>query len=229
MAVDTEQPASFSTEDSARACAKQASRQQAPTRKPDPCYELFRCAFASPPDTDVWRAILDRYRKLVLHWLGQYAGEDAVQEVFLRFWQTQQNATSPFTARFPNIGAVMGYLKSCAAAVRIEAWRNEDRQRLLCEKLRAASSAELILARVRPNRGHTSFDFKQLVLSRLKGERERAVFEGTYYYDLAPRDIQAERPDLFPDVRMVYRVKDRLLRRLQRDRELWEFWPVTQG
>jgi DNA-directed RNA polymerase specialized sigma24 family protein len=229
MAVDPEQSASFSTEDSARACAKQASRQQAPAHKPDPCYELFRCAFASPPDADVWQAILDRYHRLVSHWLGQYAGEDTVQEVFLRFWKTQQNATSPFTARFPNIRAVMGYLKFCAAAVRIETWRNEDRQRILYEKLRTAPSTELILAHVQPNRGHTSFDFKQLVLSRLKDESERAVFEGTYYYDLAPRDIQAERPDLFPDVRTVYRVKDRLLRRLKRDRELLEFWPTAQG
>ena len=123
----------------------------------------------------------------------------------------------------------MGYLKSCAAAVRIEAWRNESRQRMLYEKLRIASLTELILARVQPNRGHTSFDFKQLVLSRLKDESERAVFEGTYYYDLAPRDIQAERPDLFPNVRTVYRVKDRMLRRLQRDRELRDFWPTAQG
>ena len=229
MAVDPEQPASLSTEDSARACSKQAHRQQAPAHKPDPCYELFRCAFATPPNGDAWQAILDRYHRLVLHWLGQYAGEDTVQEVFLRFWRTQQSATSPFTARFPNIRAVMGYLKSCAAAVRIEAWRNEDRQRLLYEKLCAASSAELIPARVQPNRGHTSFDFKQLVLSRLKDESERAVFEGTYYYDLAPRDIQAERPDLFPDVRTVYRVKDRMLRRLQRDRELQNIWPAAQG
>ena len=225
MNTDPECLDSLSTQDLARACAKQASRQQA--SEPDPCYELFRRAFASPPDADAWQAILDQYHRLVLLWLGQYAGDDTTQEVFLRFWKTQRNAASPFTARFPNIGAVMGYLKSCAAAVRIEAWRDEDRQRRLCERLRDASSVKLILAHVQPNRRHTSLDFQEIVLSKLKDERERAVFEGTYYYDLAPRHIQAERPDLFPNVRTVYRVKDNLLRRLRRDQELREYWPFA--
>ena len=80
-------------------------------------------------------------------------------------------------------------------------------------------------------------EFHQLTQNRrlygmyrwLKDESEHAVFEGTYYYDLAPRDIQAERPDLFPDGRTVYRVKDRLLRRLRRDQKLRDFWPAAQG
>ncbi len=45
-----------------------------------------------PPDDEAWQAILDQYRRLVYHWLGDLASDDAVQEVFLGFWQAQRIA-----------------------------------------------------------------------------------------------------------------------------------------
>lgn len=195
-----------STKDLAQACARQASRRRVATCEPDPCYELFRRAFAPAPDDDAWQYILNQYGGLVSFWLGQYASEDAIQEVFLRLWKAQQGAPSPFATRFPTMRAVMGYLKHCAAAVRIEAWREEERRQLLWERLRDATRLELVLAHTWPDQAHASFDYKQLILARLKDEAERAVFELTYYYDLTPAEIQAERPDLFPDVRAAHRV-----------------------
>jgi DNA-directed RNA polymerase specialized sigma24 family protein len=215
---------SASIKDLARACAQQTSHSRAPVREPDPCYELFRRAFSRPPDDDAWQAILDQYHRLVRLWLGQHASDDTVQEVFLRFWKAQKGGSSAFTARFPNIKAVMGYLKRCCATVRIEAERQAEKRRRLQERLREAAQLEMIITRARPSRGHTDLDFKQLVLSKIKDESEQAVFEGAYHYDLGPRDIQALRPDLFPDVRTVYRVKENLVRRLRRDHELEGYW-----
>ena len=214
-----------STEDLARACAQHSSRQRTPVCEPDPCYELFRRAFAPCPDDDAWQFILNQYWGLVSFWLGQHASEDTIQEVFLRLWKAQQGATPPFATRFPTIRAVMGYLKRCAIAVRIEAWREEERRQLLWERLRDATRLELVLAHTWPDQAHASFDCKQLILARLKDEAERVVFELTYYYDLTPAEIQAERTDLFPDVRTVHRIKENLLKRLRRDRELREWWP----
>jgi DNA-directed RNA polymerase specialized sigma24 family protein len=222
--VDDERLDSLATKDLAMACAQRISYQRTPARAFAPCYELFRRALAPSPDNDAWQAILNQYHRLVLLWLGQYASEDTVQEVFLRFWKAQQGAMSPFASRFPNIRAVMGYLKRCAIVVRTEAWREEEGRRILWLRLCDAAQVELVLARAQPDHGHAGFHFNQLVLSRLKDDRERAVFEGTYYHDLAPREIQAERPDLFPDVRAVHRVKENLLKRLRRDQELEEYW-----
>jgi hypothetical protein len=39
----------------------------------------------------------------------------------------------------------------------------------------------------------------------------------SWTYGLRPQEIQARRPDLFPDVRRVYQVKRNLINRLQRD------------
>jgi DNA-directed RNA polymerase specialized sigma24 family protein len=223
--VDPERLDSYSVEDLARACAQRSSRSRAPAaRGPDPCYELFRRALAHPPDDDAWQSILVQYHRQIRFWLGQYAADDTVQEVFLRFWKAQQTTTFSFASRFPGISAVMGYLKRCALTVRFEAWQEEEQRRLLWDRLHDAALVESILEFTRPGCGHEAFDCRQLVLSRLTDEREQVVFELTYRYDLTPREIQAERPDLFPDVRTVHRAKENLLKRLKRDPELRTWW-----
>ncbi|MCP4541423.1 MAG: sigma-70 family RNA polymerase sigma factor [Chloroflexi bacterium] len=212
---------SRSTTDLAHACAQQASRRHTSTPEFDFCYELFRRAFASLPDNIAWQAILNQYQRLITHWLGQHATEDAVQDVFIRFWKSQQGAV--FASRFSNIRTVMGYLKRCAVTVRIESGRAEEKRHKLAEKLSSlADEAQLVAAQTPASQTHAEIDFKQFVLSKLKDEREQAVFELTYYYNLTPREIQAERPDLFPNARTVYRVKENLLKRLHRDPEFRE-------
>ncbi len=213
---------SHSVQELARACARQASRSGDLGPGPSPCYEIFRRALNEPPDDEAWQAILDQYRRLVYHWLGDLASDDAVQEVFLGFWQAQRGVPTPFTARFPNIGAVMGYLKRCAATVRIEIHRERQRDQALQERLSAAAEEETILTRRCSSRG--GFDFKRMILSKLKDPQERVVFEGSYYHNLPPREIQGLRPDLFPNVQRVYRVKENLLKRLARDEELGTYW-----
>lgn len=214
---------SLSTRDLARACAQRSSRRRAPLSDPDPCYELFCRACTLPSDEDAWDAIVAQYRRLVLCWLGQYGSDDTVQEVFTRFWQAQEGAEIPFTSRFPNIQSVMGYLKRCAVTVRIETWRAEERYQGLLDRLQDARVARLVLARVQP--GQADLDFRQSIRAKLADEEEQVVFTLTYYYDLSPREIQAERPDLFPDTRRVHRVKENMLKRLRRDPDVGAWWP----
>lgn len=216
-------PDSCSTEDLARACAQQASRRQAPPCDLAPCYELFCRAFAAPPDSDAWQAIMAQYHKLVSFWLGQYADEDTTQEVFLRFWLTQQNASASFTSRFLDITFVLQYLKRCAIAVRIETWRVEEKQHKLFEALQDHALVELVTTSAQSMHRDTDTDLQQLVLSRLT-QSERIIFELTYYYALSPREIQVERPNLFQDVKTVHRIKENILKRLRRDPNLREWW-----
>jgi DNA-directed RNA polymerase specialized sigma24 family protein len=208
----------YSVEDLAHACAQRASWRDAPTPSPDPCYELFRRAFAHVLDNDAWCAILSQYQRLVRHWLGQYASEDTCQDVFIRFWKAQQDEARPFATRFPNTSAAMAYLRRCAIAVRIEGWREEERANRAQERLQATTVV------ASHNGEHPSDELKQLVLSRLNDERERVVVDLTWRYHLKPGEVQAERPDLFPDVGRVYRVKENLMKRLRRDLELAEWW-----
>ena len=54
------------------------------------------------------------------------------------------------------------------------------------------------------------------------------MFDAIYRRGMPPREIQAERPDLFPDARNVYRVKENLVKRLQRDPALEGEWAARQ-
>jgi len=207
---------SDSIEDLARACAKQAHHEGDTAQTSHPCYELFRRACEHPRNETAWQAILNQYHRLVRHWLDQHASDDHVQEVFLRFWKAQEEAKSPFTTRFPSIGAVMGYLKRCAVTVRIDAWREEKRRRALEERLWGDAEFDATHTSTRPG----THSLRTLVLSKLGSEEERVVFELTYYHDLPPRDIQAVRSDLFPNAQRIYRVKENLLKRLRRDPEI---------
>jgi DNA-directed RNA polymerase specialized sigma24 family protein len=218
----------LSTEELLQACAQQASRRGASSIKPEPCYELFRRALGEPPDQVAWQAILRQYERLVLYWLGQYGDDDTSQEVFFRFWQAQKNALTPFSCRFSSIKSVMQYLKRCAVSVRIESHRKESLREELLARLAKAELAELIVTRSLSVPWAANFDLKQKVLSRLKDEKERAVFDATYRRGLPPREIQAERPDLFSNTRSVHRVKENLLKRLGRDPTLAAEWAARQ-
>jgi DNA-directed RNA polymerase specialized sigma24 family protein len=220
---------SCSTQDLAQACAQSAGRQRASLHEPDPCYELFCRALAPLPDQGAWEAILNQYHRLVRLWLGQYAEDDTLQETFARFWRAQANTAESFTARFPNLKSVMGYLKSCALTVRFRAVRAEARRRRLLEHLQDRAQTEMASAHLDQHESAgREQEFKAQVLARLKGERERVVFESTYHYELPPREIYERHPGLFANVREVSRVKENLLKRLRRDQDL-EKWRTGGG
>jgi hypothetical protein len=216
------------TQELGKLCAQHTSRRGPPTPGLDPCYELFCRAFDDPPDEAAWQAVLKQYQKLILLWLGQHGSQDTCQQVFINFWKAQNNADAAFAARFPHTSAVMEYLKCCALTVRIATHRAKKKQEILQERLERAARAELLLARTRQGWSPTHFDLKQLVSSRLNDEQERVVFEATYQRGLPPREIQAERPDLFPDTRRVHRVKENLLKRLGRDPALQAYWSLEK-
>jgi DNA-directed RNA polymerase specialized sigma24 family protein len=225
MPMPVESLDSCSTQDLAQACAQSASRRRASPHESDPCYELFRRALAPLPDQQAWEAILNQYHRLVRLWLGQYAEDDTLQETFARFWQAQTNTAESFAARFPDIKSVMGYLKSCALTVRFRAARAEARRHQLLEHLQDLAQTETASARLdRHESAGRERDLKAQVLARLKGERERVVFESSYHYDLPPREILQRRPGLFANVREVSRVKENLLKRLRRDKDLKKWW-----
>lgn len=221
MTEKTKQLADLSVGDLASGCAQQTSRRRRTPRTLDPCYELFRRACVLQCE-DAWQAIIVQYRRLVLYWLGQHGDDDNCQEVFLRFWKGQQTNDSPFTTRFDNTSAIIGFLKACAATVRIEYWRKEEHNQKVRERLCDITHRDLTQAH--SYQDGVESDLKSLVLAKLKNDQERALFELMYYYDLKPRDVQTEMPSLFPDTRTVYRVKENLLKRLRRDVEFQKWW-----
>jgi len=211
-----------STASIAQACAEQTRGERAEGTRADPCFELFKRAFSRHADQDAWQAILVKYARLIKMWLGGWESEDAVQDVFLRFWRAQQGAEGSFESRFPNIHTVMGYLQRCAFAERFERSRAYKREQLLLERLQGDPRAGEIVGAL-PGPDPADVALRELLRGKLKTDFERIVFELSYEYGLAPRDIYAMRADLFGSAQAVGRVKENLLKRLRRDVEVREW------
>jgi DNA-directed RNA polymerase specialized sigma24 family protein len=63
-------------------------------------------------------------------------------------------------------------------------------------------------------------EFWAQISSRLRNEQEQRVLYGSFVLGLKPREINAQWPDAFRDVKEVYRVKQNVLERLGRDTAL---------
>src|SRR5262247_3994627 len=87
-------------------------------------YELFRRAIVER-DEDAWAEITVRYRRLLISWAGQCSakleiaeyGDDIADQAIARAWRAL--APAQF-ATFPNLAALLGYLRACVAAVVID-------------------------------------------------------------------------------------------------------------
>jgi RNA polymerase sigma factor (sigma-70 family) len=186
------------------------------------CWELFRRAVVED-DQRAWRALYAQYRRLVGKWAmgSTLTLDDLVHEAFARFWQGVRD--SDFTARFPTIRAVMGYLKRCARTLAIDAARRREHQRLIQAALTVDVAEDVQLVDdPTPERIYTQ-ELRAYLASKLNDEDERVVFHA-YCLGLPPREIAGHYPERFPDVRKVYRIRERIVSRLSNDPVLQEHW-----
>ena len=164
------------------------------------------------------------------HWLGDYADDDACQEVFVRFWKALHSSETPLPTRFPTTGAILQYLKQCVLSVRIELGRAAARQAQVEAALRTAVLAETTWLHGHPeHRSDVDDDFQQVIAACLQTPQEQVLFDLRYHYDLLPCEIQVCRPDLFPTLQTVYRTHEALLKRLRRNVALRRLWEGQSG
>jgi DNA-directed RNA polymerase specialized sigma24 family protein len=213
----------------AQRCAEEMARyQRRQDHDPRFCYELFRHALVQQSE-EAWAAIYDQYHRLVKRWLGRASSDKDVltNQVFARFWK----AVTPdrFDA-FPSLGAILAYLKRCTQSVAIDANRKKERKR----------AAEAALLQARQTTGESSSMDRvldEIVSERLyahatkslNGTQESLAFRASYEWGLKPAEIARRWTAVFADAREVSRVKERILRRLRRDQELFEQLGMTRG
>ncbi len=190
--------------------------------------ELFRRAIFDQ-DQAAWQAIYVEYQALVSFWIKQHNHFDSVREearflvneVFARFWYTASLHKDKF--QFNALAPLLSYLKACVHSVIQDEWRRQrhrPRDDLIWDGISE------ILPGTPPSLEAQAIDqvvldaLTRAIASRLQGEEEKVVAALSWTYGLRPSEIQARRPDLFPDVRRVYQVKRNILNRLQRDCEI---------
>jgi IS1 family transposase len=187
------------------------------------CYEIFRRAIAEK-NSDAWGVIIEQYQSQVARWVVRHPkfklfSEDVdffTNRVFEKFWR--RNFSAKEFSRFPNVKSLLGYLKTCVASVMTDYWRTQERKKV--EYLSDISRSVLQPdgysvekeVEYRLQRQH----FWNQLRNELPDELEYKVIYASYIIGLKPLEIFRHAPDVFGDVKEVYKIKARALSRLGR-------------
>lgn len=192
---------------------------------PDDNYNLFRRAVVER-DEDAWAALAQRYRGLMITWAMrcsafQAAGEscqDLADEAFARAWVALSGGRF---AAFPNLAALLAYLRRCVSATVIDAARRHMNDQHVLEDVEDGAGLAM---------EHHVFvhmersELWQLVSELIHTECERVALYERFVLDLPPRTIYARHQTLFPDIKAVYAAIRNLCDRLRRHKGLAELY-----
>jgi DNA-directed RNA polymerase specialized sigma24 family protein len=184
-------------------------------------HELFRRAIVEG-DEMAWSEGIRRYRTLLVYWASRSAakasigecGDDIADQAISRAWTALSTACFD---RFPNLAAILAYLRACVASAVIDCARGQQAAERLAQAFelpQVATPEEIAIER------HDRQALWQIVLSNVQNEQERVVLVEMFVYALPPRTIVARYPHLFASAHDVYNAKRNVFERLKRCPEL---------
>jgi DNA-directed RNA polymerase specialized sigma24 family protein len=211
----------------AQRCARETERFfQHLRHDPRYCFELFRRAITER-NQRAWELVYAQYRPLVSGWVKRHSafsetGEEVqffVNRTFEKMWRA---VTGENFARFPNLKSVLRYLQMCVHSVILDQIRKRESSVIAAKAgvaLPGDQAGNPAVEDQALERVHHQELWEQ-INARLRNEQERQVVYGSFVLALKPRELCAQFPDIFRDVKQVYRVKENVLARLRRDVEL---------
>lgn len=194
------------------------------------CYELFRRAIFQRNE-QAWARVYTQYQRLVGHWVERNtafaaSGEDVVYFVNRAFEKMWLGVTPEKFETFPDLKSILRYLQMCVHSVLVDFVRQKE------HKLVKESVEEMV---IQPHSQETAVEDhianrldREILWAWLKqqlnNEKEEVVVYGMFVLALKPREILTHYPDIFTDIKEVYRVKENLIARLRRNEEFKQFW-----
>jgi hypothetical protein len=186
------------------------------------CYELFRRALARREEA-AFEFLIGNYGPLVDGWVRRHsgfptAGEESSIFVTAAFEKLWQAVTPAKFAAFPDLKALLRYLKLCAGSSVIDHLRTLDESASLDDDERGAPAA---VAAVEPRFSHAEREeIWTAVMARVQNEKEQVVVYACLALRMKPAEVIDAYPGVFESVNELYRVKQNLLERLRRDHAL---------
>ncbi|MEA3334467.1 MAG: hypothetical protein U9R25_01055 [Chloroflexota bacterium] len=190
------------------------------------CYELFRRAILHH-DEHAHSCLYSQYQPLVAGWVERHpsypgTGEEIQYFVNRSFEKIWRAVTPEKFERFPNLPSLLRYLKLCTNSVIV------DHSRLRRHETVDAEPEEALAGKPRPGPSvedsavyeSQKKSFWHLFEQRMASEKERLVLHGCFVLAMKPRELQQSYSQVFDDTREIYRIKQNVLARLRRDKEL---------
>ena len=191
------------------------------------CFELFRRAIEARNQA-AWEVICIQYQPLVSGWVRQHRGFEATGEevqyfVNGAFGKISGTLTPDKFGKFPDVGALLRYLKMCVHSIILDYTRAAEQGHLSdLDDAEEEASSEQPPEEQALDRSY-QHAFWELINARMQDEKEHAVIYGSFVLDLKPQELLEHSPKLFSDVDEIYRVKQNVLARLRRDPEFRKF------
>jgi RNA polymerase sigma factor (sigma-70 family) len=193
------------------------------------CFELFRRAIRNN-DEHALEVIIIQYQPLVARWVDRWMAkhhdfplanaeaQDFIAQAFERFWISFTPAKFD---KSQSLAAVLRYLQMCVNGAITDTWRKSRRIQL--EQEPRDEEQELSEPESTPEELLQRDEFWQLIKKKSKDPKEYTVVYASFSLALSPREILAEYPGLFSDIKEIYQLKANLLDRLERDEEMKDF------
>lgn len=188
------------------------------------CFELFRRAIEEGSKS-AWEIICVQYQKLVTGWVNQHYAFAATREeaeffVNGAFGKISGTLTADKFGKFSDLGYLLRYLKMCVHSVIMDYKRSVDYTALYDWDEATEEESEDLSPEEQAIDHSDQQSLWELIRSRLHDDKERAVIEGSFVFDLKPQEIYEHFRGVFSDVDEVYRVKQNVISRLRRDSDL---------
>lgn len=194
-------------------------------------FELYRRAIEEHNQL-AWAAIYKRHHGLIHNWiqvgtsqiLSTYQKEDLIQEAWFKFYRNITKYGSNLAQSFKHVGALFNYLKKCVFSVILDYQRHLKKQRKIKQSLAKDLQLMYLAQPPQPLSEHSTAAqtkaVKEWLSKNITDPQEKLIMSCSYQLNMTPRDIYKRYPDKFEDVRRVYRIKERILRRARRTFEL---------
>ncbi len=179
------------------------------------CLEIFRRAMLERDDA-AWTLLVDRFQEFLLAAFRRHPRSEAasrldspenyVARAFARFWMA---AVHNQQVEFISLGAALRYLRVCLNSAILDMLRPYARAREV-PLPEPGFAGEPV---VDPDE---ESELWEIIRTMLPGERERRLAFLLYYCNLKPREIVRLRPQEFPGVDEIYRLRRNIVDRLER-------------
>jgi hypothetical protein len=184
-------------------------------------HELFRRAIVHR-DEMAWSESVRRYRTLLVYWASRSAAkasigecdDDIADQAISRAWSALSTVCFD---RFPNLAAILAYLRACVASAVIDCARGHQADERLAQvyEQRPVATPEQIAIEQLDRQA-----LWKIVFSNVQSEQERVILLETFVYAQPPRAILARYPHLFSSAHDIYNAKRNIFERLKRCSEL---------